>query len=231
MVGYPPDPDEPDAPSPNHKHVAKTVSAFWRSRVRPLSTNLKCYMSALQSTHDLTQEESRETGTVIRAVIDLRSKVEKSYLSFISEIEELDQSSVLKDLDQDSSTSRTSTAAVRKRRDYFETLKFRLTDKLEELDLAMDKVEASHLEFLKKFPGAGRSMATQGPSAPPRPTTRYQPVNIILEAKSKTKPWVLGSTQVIPYSQLSTMKMWLESGDVFSDVEEPIRYIRTLCDM
>ena len=94
----------------------------------------------------------------------------------------------------------------------------------------MDKIEASHLEFLKKFPGAGGSMATQGQPAPSRPT-RYQLVNLILDSESKDKPWVLGSTQVIPHSQLTTMKMWLESGGAFSDVEEPIRYIKTLCDM
>ena len=233
MVGYPTDPDEPETPSPNHKHVTKTVSAFWRSKVRPLSTNLKCYMSALQCTHNLTEGESRESGTAIRAVIDLRSRVEECYLSFITEIEEMDHNTILKGLDQDastSSTSRNATAAVRKRREHFQNLKLRLTDKLEELDLAMDKIEASHLEFLKKFPGAGGSMATQGQPAPSRPT-RYQPVNLILDSESKDKPWVLGSTQVIPHSQLTTMKMWLESGGAFSDVEEPIRYIKTLCDM
>ena len=96
----------------------------------------------------------------------------------------------------------------------------------------MDKIESDHIEFLKRFPGAGRSMATQGQSAPPRPTgTRYQPVNLILDSESKDKPWVLSSTQAIPYSQLTTMKMWLESGGAFSDVEEPIRYIKMLLDM
>ena len=84
----------------------------------------------------------------------------------------------------------------------------RLTDKMEELDVEMDKVEATHMEFMKKFPTAGRSTsAPSQPSAPRSTGPRYAPVNLILESESKDKPWIFASTQAIPYSQLTTMCM------------------------
>ena len=108
----------------------------------------------------------------------------------------------------------------------------RLTDKMEELDVAMDRIESDYLEFLNKFPNAGRTNTTlPGQPSAPRSGPRYSPVNLILESESKDKPWILASTQAIPYSQITTMRMWLESGGTFQDVEEPIRYLKTLLDM
>ena len=65
LVNMPPDPDEPDAPSPNRVHVNKAVASVWRVRVRPFCTALMRYMSALENTKDLTESESRESGAAI----------------------------------------------------------------------------------------------------------------------------------------------------------------------
>ena len=122
--------------------------------------------------------------------------------------------------------------AVKKRKDHFDSIKSRLTDKLEQLDAEMDKVEQTHMEFVRKFPTAGRSTsAPSQPSAPRSSGPRYSPVNLILDSESKDKPWIFASTQAIPYSQLTMMKMWLESGGAFQDMEEPICYVKTLLDM
>ena len=75
-------------------------------------------------------------------------------MSFIQQIEEMDQTLMLKGLqDPDSSTSssRTMTVTARKRKEYFESTKMRLTDKMEELYVAIDKIESDHLEFLKSL--------------------------------------------------------------------------------
>ena len=88
------------------------------------------------------------------------------------------------------------------------------------------------MTFMRLHPNAGRSTSASSQPAIPRASgPKYSPVNLILDSESKDKPWVLASTQVIPYSQLTTMRMWLESGGVFHDVEEPIRYLKTLLDM
>ena len=193
MVSMRADPDEPEAPSPNRTHVTKAVVSIWRVKVRPFRTSLMRYMSTLENTRGLTEGESREAGAVIRVVIKLRAKVEENYMSFIQEIEDMDQTLVLKGLpDPDSSTSRNMTAATKKRKDYFESTKMRLKDKMEELDVAMDKIESDHLEFLKRFPNAGRATTLPGqPSTSRSSGARYAPVNLILESESKDKPWVL----------------------------------------
>ena len=71
---------------------------MWRIKVRPFSTVLKRYLTALENIKGLTEGEIRETGVAVRTITGLKQQVEDAYIKFIQDIKNLDQSAVIKGL-------------------------------------------------------------------------------------------------------------------------------------
>ena len=88
----------------------------WKLKVYKLGTLLKQYLTALTKATNLSDKELWEQALTVRAIGDMKKELEGLYVTFIEDIEALDADIVLKGLmDSESSTSRNTSAAVRKR--------------------------------------------------------------------------------------------------------------------
>ena len=95
------------------KYVQKTLLTTWCLKVRLFGTLLKRYLTALEKAKGLTDGKLFEQASTVRAITDMKSKLEGLYIKFIEEIESLNADIVLKGLiDSESSTSRNTSVAM-----------------------------------------------------------------------------------------------------------------------